>query len=113
MTVDQWKKIPLEGLDTWTLAEIRGYVERKIDDHRKIRGQIAKDLRRLGEMAFLDPSAYDQLKAKYKASRRLSRKKLAILETSRTRARVNQCTSANSKRPHFTAGEKFKAAVKK
>lgn len=80
MHVDQWLKIPLEELDAWTLAEIRGYVERKLNDHRKIRGQIAKDLRRLGEMAFLDPSAYTKLKAKYRASRRLSRKKLAILE---------------------------------
>lgn len=83
MHVDQWLKISLEELDAWTLAEIRGYVERKIDDHRKIRGQIAKDLRRISDMAFLDPSAYDQLKAKYRASRRLSRKKLAILELMR------------------------------
>ena len=58
MHVDQWLKIPLEELDAWTLAEIRGYVERK----------------------FLDSSAYTKLKAKYRASRRLSRKKLAILE---------------------------------
>lgn len=80
MTADMWRKIPLEGLDTWTLAEIRSYVERKLEDHAKIRGQIARDLDRIGEMAFLDPSAYDQLKAKYRASARVSRKKLAVLD---------------------------------
>ena len=63
MTADMWRKIPIEGLDTWTLAEIRSYVERKLEDHAKIRGQIARDLDRIGEMAFLDPSAYDKLNA--------------------------------------------------
>lgn len=83
MTVDQWLKIPLEGLDLWTLAEIRAYVERKLEDHRRLRGQIARDLDRISEMAFLDPSAYDQLKAKYRASNRVSRKKLAVLDLMR------------------------------
>lgn len=91
MTVDQWLKIPLEGLDTWTLAEIRSYVERKLEDHRRIRGQIARDLRRIGEMAFLDPSAYDKLKAKYRTSNRVSRKKLAVLEL----MRKEQCKCEN------------------
>ena len=80
MTADQWLKIPLEGLDAWTLAEIRSYVERKLDDHQRLRGQIARDLNRIGEMAFLDPSAYDKLKAKYKARSNVSRKKLAVLD---------------------------------
>ena len=80
MTADQWLKIPLEGLDTWTLAEIRSYIERKLEDHAKLRGQIARDLNRIGEMAFLDPSAYDKLKAKYKARSNVSRKKLAVLD---------------------------------
>ena len=80
MTADQWMKIPLEGLDDWTLAEIRSYVERKLEDHAKLRGQIARDLNRIGEMAFLDPSAYDKLKAKYKARSNVSRKKLAVLD---------------------------------
>lgn len=83
MTVDQWLKIPLEGLDSWTAAELQRFIERKLDDHRRIRGQIAKDLRRIGEMAFLDPTSYLKLKAKYKAGKRLSRKKLAILELMR------------------------------
>ena len=80
MNADQWLKIPLEGLDTWTLAEIRAYVERKLDEHAKLRGQIAHDLNRFGSMAFLDPSAYDKLKAKYKARSNISRKKLAVLD---------------------------------
>ena len=83
MTADQWLKLPLEGLDAWTLAEIRSYVERKLEDHQRIHGQIARDLDRLGEMAFLDSSAYDQLKAKYKTSARVSRKKLAVLDLMR------------------------------
>ena len=88
MTADQWLKIPLEGLDTWTLAEIRSFVERKLDEHRKLRGQIPHDLDRIGEMAFRDPSAYDKLKAKYRASRRVSRKKLAVLDL----MQKEQCT---------------------
>ena len=91
MTADQWLKLPLEGLDTWTLAEIRAYVERKLEDHQRIRGQIARDLNRIGEMAFLDPSAYDKLKAKYKASSRISRKKLAVLDL----MRKEQCKCEN------------------
>ena len=91
MTADQWLKLPLEGLDDWTLAEIRAYVERKLDDHQRIRGQIARDLNRFGEMAFLDPSAYDKLKAKYRASRRVSRKKLAVLDL----MRKEQCKCEN------------------
>lgn len=83
MTVDQWLKIPLEGLDTWTAAELHRFIERKLDDHRRIRGQIARDLRRIGEMAFIDPTAYLKLRAKYQAGKRLSRKKLAILELMR------------------------------
>ena len=91
MTADQWLKIPLEGLDTWTLAEIRSFVERKLDEHHKLRGQIARDLNRFGEMAFLDPSAYIKLKAKYKARSNISRKKLAVLDL----MRKEQCKCEN------------------
>ena len=91
MNVDQWIQLPIEGLDDWTAAELHRFIERKLDEQAKIKGQIAKDLRRLGDMAFLDPTAYDQLKAKYKASRRLSRKKLAILELMRR----EQCKCEN------------------
>ena len=81
MHVDQWKKIPLEGLDNWTAAELYRFIERKLDEQAKIKGQIARDLNRIGEFAFLDPAAYDQLKAKYRARR--NRKKLAILDLMR------------------------------
>ncbi len=77
MHVSQWLKIPLDDLDKWTAAEVHRFIERKLDEQARIKGQIARDLRRVGEMAFLDPTAYDKLKSKY---RRQSRKKLAILE---------------------------------
>ena len=81
MHVDQWKKIPLEGLDEWTAAELQSFIERKLDEQARIKGQIARDLDRIGEYAFMEPSAYDQLEAKYKA--RGYRKKLAILDLMR------------------------------
>ena len=68
-------------MDKWTAAEISRFIERKLDEQTKIKGQIAKDLRRIGEYAFLDPSAYEQLKTKYKA--RSQHKKLAILDLMR------------------------------
>ena len=83
MYVDQWIQLPIEGLDTWTAAELHRFIERKLDEQSRIKGQIARDLRRIGDMAFLDPTAYDQLKAKYKARSNVSRKKLAILELMR------------------------------
>ena len=83
MHVDQWIQLPIEGLDTWTAAELHRFIERKLDEQSRIKGQIARDLRRIGDMAFLDPTAYDQLKAKYKARSNVSRKKLAILELMR------------------------------
>lgn len=82
MTADQWTKIPLDGLDAETISEIRAFIERKIDEHHSIRGQIARDLNRLGEMAFLDPKAYDKLEAKYRA-RSFAEKTLAILKLMR------------------------------
>ena len=88
MHVDLWKKIPLEGLDEWTAAELSRFIERKLDEQARIKGQIARDLRRIGEYAFLDPSAYDQLAIKYKA--RGYRKKLAILDLMREE---NLCTN--------------------
>ena len=80
MHVDQWIQLPIEGLDDWTAAELYRFIERKLDEQAKIKGQIARDLRRIGEMAFLDPTSYLKLRAKYQAGKRLSRKKLAILE---------------------------------
>lgn len=84
MHVDLWKKIPLEGLDNWTAAELYRFIERKLDEQARIKGQIARDLNRIGEYAFMEPTAYDQLKAKYRT--RGSRKKLAILDLMRKEA---------------------------
>ena len=86
MHVDLWKKIPIEGLDNWTAAELSRFIERKLDEQTRIKGQIARDLNRIGEYAFMEPSAYDQLKAKYKARSSVSRKKLAILDLMRKEA---------------------------
>ena len=82
MTASQWAKIPIDDLDEITLKELRVFIERKLDEQAKIKGQIARDLRRLGEWAFMDTRAYDQLKAKY-SKNRTARKKLAILENMR------------------------------
>ena len=69
-------------MDEYTREEVLIFIERKLDEHGKIRGQIARDLSRLGENAWLTDSAYSKLKAKYKAAHQ-SKKKLAILEMER------------------------------
>ena len=79
---DILKKIYPYELDAVTLKELSRFIERKLDEQARIKGQIAKDLRRIGEMAFLDPAAYDQLKAKYR-TRWTNTKKLTILEDMR------------------------------
>ena len=78
------ERLSLLELDAVTAKEIARFIERKLDERDKIKGQIARDLRRIDEWAFLDPTAYDQLKAKY---RRLwtNTKKLTILEDMRCR----------------------------
>lgn len=91
MNAELWQKIPLDGLDEWTRAEISTFIERKFDEYHEIKWQIARDLAEIGEMAFLDPKAYDKLKAKYKASSRISRKKLAVLDL----MRKEQCKCEN------------------
>ena len=60
------------------------FIERRLDERDKIKGQITRDLRRIDEMAFLDPAAYDQLKGKYRR-RRTNTKKITILEDMRNR----------------------------
>ena len=72
----------LKDADEFTRAEVVRFVELKLDEATKIRGQIAKDLRRIGTDAFRDARAYRKLKEKYLRSHQ-SRKKLAILELER------------------------------
>jgi len=79
---DIMQRLNLLDLDAITLKELSQFIERKLDEQARIKGQIAKDLRRIGEMAFLDPAAYDQLKAKYR-TRWTNTKKLTILEDMR------------------------------
>lgn len=84
-------RLGIFDLDAVTAKEIDVFIERKIDEQAKIKGQIARDLSKIGDMAFLDPKAYDKLKAKYKA-RWTATKKLAILEDMRKR----NCERRNS-----------------
>lgn len=76
------ERLGLLDLDAVTAKELARFIERKLDERDKIKGQIARDLRRIGEMAFLDPTAYDQLKAKYR-KRWTNTKKITILEDMR------------------------------
>lgn len=66
-------------VDAITIAELEQFAQKKYDEQMKIKGQIARDLARIGDRAFEDPAAYDKLKAKYK-SRWTNTKRLAILD---------------------------------
>lgn len=72
----------LENYDPITRREIEFFIERKNHECMKIRGQIARDLRRFGEYAFLDERFYYKLKEKYIRAHQ-SKKKLLILEMER------------------------------
>ena len=78
------ERLSLLELDAVTAKELSRFSERKLDEQERIKGQIARDLRRIGEMAFLDPTAYDQLKDKYRR-RWTNTKKITILEDMRRR----------------------------
>ena len=66
-------------VDPITIAEVKHFAQLKYDEQEKIKGQIARDLARIGEYAFQDPTAYTKLKGKYKAAH-AGKKKLTILE---------------------------------
>lgn len=66
-------------VDAITIAEVERFLQAKYDEQAKIKGQIARDLARIGDRAFEDPAAYKQLRAKYKA-RWTNTKRLAILD---------------------------------
>lgn len=66
-------------VDAITIAELEHFAQMKYDEQMKIKGQIARDLARIGDKAFEDPAAYDKLRAKYK-SRWTNTKRLAILD---------------------------------
>ena len=72
----------LNTVDSVTRREIEFFIERKLEEQTKIKGRIAKDLRRLGEDAFTEPRAYDKLREKYLRAH-AGRKKLEILEMER------------------------------
>ena len=66
-------------VDAITIAEVKHFAEVKYNEQEKIKGQIARDLARIGENAFQDPAAYTKLKGKYKAAH-AGKKKLTILD---------------------------------
>lgn len=77
--------LELRDADKFTRAEILRFAEHKLDEATKIRGQIAKDLKRLGgDFGFEKPDVYSKLKDKYIRAHQ-SKKKLAILEQERRR----------------------------
>lgn len=75
--------LALRDADEFTRQEILKFAERKLDEATKIRGQIAKDLQRLGgDYGFQKPDIYSKLRDKYIRSHQ-SKKKLAILDMER------------------------------
>ena len=68
-----------DNVDPVTIKEVEQFAQQKFDEQMKIKGQIARDLARIGDNAFKDPAAYDKLRAKYKA-RWTNTKRLAILD---------------------------------
>lgn len=69
--------------DEYTRAAVKRFAEKQLDEAQKIRGQIARDLRRLGgDNAFQVERYYTTLREKYIRGHQ-SRKKLAILEMER------------------------------
>jgi len=72
--------------DEVTIAEVKKFALLKYDEMIKIRGQIARDLSRLGVDAFRNPDAYNKLARKYKAAKQFGlKKKLAILDMDKKR----------------------------
>ena len=72
-------KMNLDKYDAITRREIEVFLERKGAESDKLKGQIAKDLRRVGgEDGFLVAGNYRKLEEKYRRWH-VSRKKLAIL----------------------------------
>lgn len=65
-------------VDSVTIAEVKHFAQLKYDEQAKLKGQIARDLARIGENAFQNPAAYRKLTAKYKAAH-AGKKKLGIL----------------------------------
>lgn len=69
----------LERFDPITRREILFFIERKEAEFDKLSGQIARDLRRIGEDAFRVADNYTKLARKYRNAR-AGTKKLLILE---------------------------------
>ena len=75
--------LELRDADEFTRREILKFAEKKLDEATKLRGQIARDLRRLGgEYGFMKSDVYNKLRDKYIRGRQ-GKKKLAILDMER------------------------------
>ena len=72
----------IDSADSTTRKLIKHFIEVKLAEVEKINGRIARDLDKLGDFAFLEPSAYDKLKEKYSRAK-AGRRKLELLELMR------------------------------
>ena len=81
--IDKFYRLFLAGeIDSVTMREVNHFIERKLNEIFKLRGQIARDLRRISPDAWHDKNAYDTLRNRYK-SQWANAKKLAILDMGR------------------------------
>ena len=72
----------IDSVDSTTRKLIKHFIEVKLAEVEKINGRIAHDLDKLGDYAFLDSSAYDKLKEKYKRAH-AGKRKIELLDRMR------------------------------
>ena len=72
----------LNSVDNITQKLVRHFAERELEQVTKINGRIARDLEKFGDYAFLDSTAYDKLKEKYRRAH-AGKRKLELLELMR------------------------------
>lgn len=81
--IEKFHRLCLAGeIDPVTIREVNHFIDRKLNEIEKLRGQIARDLKRISPDAWHDARAYDTLRNRYK-SQWANAKKLAILDMGR------------------------------
>lgn len=90
--IDKFHRLSLAGeVDPVTIREVNHFIDRKLNEIEKLRGQISRDLRRISPDAWHDKNAYDTLRNRYK-NQWASAKKLAILDMDRRQYCFEQTT---------------------
>ena len=74
--------LQLKSADSITQKLVRHFAERELEQVAKINARIARDLEKFGDYAFLDSTAYDKLKEKYRRAH-AGKRKLELLELMR------------------------------